>query len=121
MRNPAEPASLALGKLMTSLLQDPVNGSSHTVLAPHFWQGQTLVASMESKRGGILRLQCVGEGEGGRVHMGGGAVVVTQGFFNIPGPLHGLSPAPSSAALGRVRNVLGHLKNQGVPRGPSPS
>ena len=57
--------------------EDPVNGSSHTVLAPHFHRDRPLVATMESRRGGTLRLDVQGD----RVHIGGSAVVVTRGNF----------------------------------------
>lgn len=58
--------------------EDPVNGSSHTVLAPHFWRGQKLTAMMESKRGGMLRLECVEGPDGPRCSILNSAGTLTR-------------------------------------------
>jgi len=93
--------------------EDPVNGSSHTVLAPYWWgkrKAQMLVARMESSRGGKLLLRC----SDNKVHIGGNAVVVTSGNFFLPKlPSNGsIKPHPASSyhtPHPRVSRILGHL------------
>jgi PhzF family phenazine biosynthesis protein len=66
--------------------EDPVTGSAHCALAP-FWAKRlgktTLRAFQASARGGLLHLQLSGEGEGGRVQIGGEAVTVMEGRLRI--------------------------------------
>lgn len=58
--------------------EDPVTGSAHCALAP-FWAARTgghqLRGHQASARGGIVEMRL----EGGRVHLGGGAVTVWRG------------------------------------------
>eukprot|EP00657_Telonema_sp_P-1_P008859 TRINITY_DN31026_c0_g1_i1.p2 TRINITY_DN31026_c0_g1~~TRINITY_DN31026_c0_g1_i1.p2 ORF type:complete len:102 (-),score=43.06 TRINITY_DN31026_c0_g1_i1:86-391(-) len=64
--------------------EDPVNGSSHTILAP-YWAGrlskQQLVARQCSERGGVLHLEIVGD----RVKIKGEATLVVEGAMLVPG------------------------------------
>lgn len=60
------------------IAEDPVTGSAHTAVAPYWAQrlGRTeLLAYQASARGGLLRLQVVGD----RVLLGGHAVTVVEG------------------------------------------
>lgn len=67
--------------------EDSVTGSAHAALAP-FWLeklGQeTLSAFQASARGGILQCRMEGEGEAGRVWLGGPCVTVVEGHFHLP-------------------------------------
>jgi PhzF family phenazine biosynthesis protein len=60
--------------------EDPVTGSAHCTLAP-FWAGrlgrEDLVGRQVSGRGGVVRVRLAG----GRVLLGGGAVVVFKGML----------------------------------------
>lgn len=62
--------------------EDPVTGSAHTAVAPYWAQrlGRTeLLAYQASERGGLIRLQVVGD----RVRLGGHAVTVMAGSLLV--------------------------------------
>lgn len=65
------------------VLEDPVTGSAHTLLAP-FWAGRLgkslLTAKQVSQRGGELTCQLTED----RVLLSGRAVKVIEGFFTLP-------------------------------------
>lgn len=66
--------------------EDPVNGSSHTVLAPYWVKEQgsdkVLLARQASPRGGDITLEV--DWQGGRVRMAGPATIAIAGEMAIP-------------------------------------
>ncbi|GAX16610.1 trans-2,3-dihydro-3-hydroxyanthranilate isomerase [Fistulifera solaris] len=62
--------------------EDPVTGSAHCVLAPHFWKEtkEKLVGKQASKRGGVVECQLI---ENERVRLTGWAVTVMQGSLYV--------------------------------------
>lgn len=62
--------------------EDPVTGSAHCALAPHFWtEGKDkLVGKQTSKRGGVVECQLI---DNERVRLTGWAVTVMQGALLI--------------------------------------
>ncbi|MFP4343875.1 MAG: PhzF family phenazine biosynthesis protein [Anaerolineales bacterium] len=64
--------------------EDPVTGSAHTVLGPYWGQllgRQEMLAYQASARGGELHVALL---DGGRVSIGGKAVVVVRGELQLP-------------------------------------
>lgn len=64
------------------ILEDPVTGSAHCVLAPHFWtvEKEKIVGKQTSKRAGVVECQLL---ENDRVKLTGWAVTVMQGALFI--------------------------------------
>jgi PhzF family phenazine biosynthesis protein len=66
----------------TGVPEDPVTGSAHCCLGP-YWQGvlgkDELIGYQASRRGGVVSVRCLG----GRVMLGGSAVLVVAGELRV--------------------------------------